>query len=56
MWFEWFVKAKSQNIAISGPILKATAKEIAVKLGLSDFSASDGWLHGERNTKSLLNV
>nr|XP_022914667.1 tigger transposable element-derived protein 6-like [Onthophagus taurus] len=42
--FEWFVKAKNQNIAVSGSFVKKKAKEIAEKLGVSTFKASDGWL------------
>ncbi|XP_071054691.1 tigger transposable element-derived protein 6-like [Onthophagus taurus] len=42
--FEWFVKAKNQNIAVSGSFVKKKAKEIAGRLGVSTFKASDGWL------------
>lgn len=42
--FEWFVKARSQNIPISGPLVKVKAKEIATNLGYNNFGASDGWL------------
>ncbi|XP_054746495.1 tigger transposable element-derived protein 4-like [Anastrepha obliqua] len=45
MYFNWFAKARSQNIPISGPILKANAMEIAGKLGVPNFNASDGWLN-----------
>ncbi|XP_049302022.1 tigger transposable element-derived protein 6-like [Bactrocera dorsalis] len=44
MCFHWFAKARSQKIPISGPILKAKAMEIAGKLGVPNFKASDGWL------------
>ncbi|XP_017466100.1 PREDICTED: tigger transposable element-derived protein 6-like [Rhagoletis zephyria] len=45
MCFDWFAKARSQKIPISGPILKAKAMEIAGKLGVPNFNASDGWLN-----------
>ncbi|XP_053955719.1 tigger transposable element-derived protein 6-like [Anastrepha ludens] len=45
MCFNCFAKARSQNIPISGPILKAKAMEIAGKLGVPNFNASDGWLN-----------
>ncbi|XP_053947863.1 tigger transposable element-derived protein 6-like [Anastrepha ludens] len=48
MCFNWFAKARSQNIPISGPILKAKAMEIAGKLGVPNFNASDGWLSKRR--------
>ncbi|XP_054737831.1 tigger transposable element-derived protein 6-like [Anastrepha obliqua] len=48
MCFNWFAKARSQNIPISGPILKAKAMEIAGKLGVPNFNASDGWLNKRR--------
>lgn len=43
--YEWFVKARNKSIPISGPLLKAKAKEIAEKIDYNDFRASDGWLH-----------
>nr|XP_014095325.1 tigger transposable element-derived protein 6 [Bactrocera oleae]XP_014095331.1 tigger transposable element-derived protein 6 [Bactrocera oleae]XP_014095339.1 tigger transposable element-derived protein 6 [Bactrocera oleae]XP_014095347.1 tigger transposable element-derived protein 6 [Bactrocera oleae] len=43
--FDWFTKAKSQSIPVSGPIVKQKAKEVAHKLGVSNFVASDGWLN-----------
>ncbi|XP_053949310.1 tigger transposable element-derived protein 6-like [Anastrepha ludens] len=45
MCFNWFAKARSQNIPISGPILKGKAMEIAGKLGVPNLNASDGWLN-----------
>ncbi|KAH0817235.1 hypothetical protein GEV33_005556 [Tenebrio molitor] len=39
--YDWFIKARSMCIPISGP----KAKEIAERLGYNKFSASDGWLH-----------
>ncbi|XP_067633798.1 tigger transposable element-derived protein 3-like [Eurosta solidaginis] len=43
--FNWLVKARSQNVPISGSILKAKAMEIAGKLCVRNFNASDGWLN-----------
>lgn len=51
LFFDWFAKARCLNIPISGPILKATAKEIAVQLRLFDSSASNGWLQKWRRTQ-----
>ncbi|XP_050310349.1 tigger transposable element-derived protein 6-like [Anthonomus grandis grandis] len=51
--FEWFVKARSQNIPISGLLVKMKAKEIAITLGYNNFSASDGWLQKWRKRHSM---
>ena len=41
---EWYLLAVSKNIYPSGPQLAEKAKEIAVRLGKTEFKASDGWL------------
>ncbi|XP_050308745.1 tigger transposable element-derived protein 6-like [Anthonomus grandis grandis] len=51
--FDWFVKARSQSIPISGPLVKMKAKEIAITLGYNNFSASDGWLQKWRKRHSV---
>lgn len=38
--FERFSRARSQNIPVSGPIVKVKAKELAEKLNHANFSAS----------------
>ncbi|XP_046395439.1 tigger transposable element-derived protein 6-like [Ischnura elegans] len=42
--FEWFTEVRSANIPLSGSILQDRAKTIALKLGIDDFHASNGWL------------
>ncbi|KAJ8950885.1 hypothetical protein NQ318_011185 [Aromia moschata] len=42
--YEWFSTARSQNVPVSGPLVKAKAKEVAENLGYNYFTASDGWL------------
>ena len=32
------------NVPISGPIMKIKAKELALKMGQSEFQCSTGWL------------
>ena len=43
MW-QWFKKARENNIPISGPIILAKAKDYATQLNMVDFKASSGWL------------
>lgn len=42
--YEWFVKARSKNIPLSGPIIRSKAKEVAEQLNYQNFNASSGWL------------
>lgn len=51
--YEWFIKARSKAIPMSGPLLKSKAKEIAESLGYHSFRASDGWLHKFRNRHNI---
>lgn len=42
--FQWYLHARVNNLPISGPLLKEKALELASKVGLNDFKASNGWL------------
>lgn len=42
--FEFFCKCRSIDIPVSGPMLQSKAKEIAEKLDIEKFQASNGWL------------
>ena len=42
--YQWYLLAVSKNVFPDGTQLAEKAKEIASKLGLSDFKASNGWL------------
>lgn len=57
MW-EWFNKARGNNIPISGPIIVAKAKEYANQLNIPDFRGSNGWLSRfkERHTIRQLKI
>lgn len=44
MCFEWYARSRSENMTLTGPMVKAKAKEIAEQLGYEGFKASDGWL------------
>lgn len=55
---KWFTYARSQNVPISGLLLKEKALEIAKEIGVSEFSASNGWIERfkERNKLSFKKV
>lgn len=42
--FQWYLHARINKLPISGPVLKEKALELASKVGLNDFKASNGWL------------
>ena len=42
--YEWYLMACSKNIYPNGPTLTAKAKEIAARLGKTEFEGSSGWL------------
>nr|XP_037284947.1 major centromere autoantigen B-like [Rhipicephalus microplus] len=41
--FIWFKRARSSNFPISGPIPEQMAREIAMQMGVENFTLSDGW-------------
>ncbi|GBN23115.1 Tigger transposable element-derived protein 6 [Araneus ventricosus] len=49
--WQWFVDARSRNLPISEPILQA--KDIAEKLGKTDFHAPNGWLESFRKRHGI---
>lgn len=51
--YEWFSRARSRNIPVSGPLVKAKAREIAEQSGYSNFTASDGWLQKWRKRHNI---
>lgn len=42
--YEWFGKARSKGIPISGPLLQEKAVQLAQTAQIANFSASNGWL------------
>ncbi|XP_025424407.1 tigger transposable element-derived protein 7-like [Sipha flava] len=51
--WNWFVKARSKNIPISGPMLQEKSKDIAIKLGNTDLKGSNGWLECFRKRHNI---
>ena len=41
---KWFLILRSENVPISGPMLKEKALEFAGGLNIEGFQASEGWL------------
>ena len=44
LMFQWFQIARERGIPISGPLLQEKARKYAEELGISKFTASNGWL------------
>ena len=42
--WEWFVSVRAKNHRVSGPLVQEYAKQVAQKLGKTEFKASNGWL------------
>ncbi|XP_060065142.1 tigger transposable element-derived protein 6-like [Ylistrum balloti] len=41
---KWFTHARDNNLPVTGPMLKAKAKDLAEKIGEQNFACSTGWL------------
>jgi hypothetical protein len=52
--WEWFVSARYRNFRISGTMLQEHAKEVAEKLGKSEFKASNGWSESFRTRLQIV--
>ena len=53
MCFDWFGIARSNNLPMYGPIVKAKAKEIAEKINYHGFLTSNGWLQKWRKWRII---
>ena len=42
--WDWFVKVRSRNFVVTGPILHDKARELAKEMDFTTFKASNGWL------------
>ena len=49
----WVEQLLARNLTISGPILQEKAREFANMFGISDFSASSGWLSNFKKRNNL---
>ena len=52
--YAWFIDIRTtQNIPLSGPIIRAKATELANKMGITDFTASTGWFDRFKRNATL---
>lgn len=51
--YQWFSDNRARNLPISGPMLQEQAKQIAQRLGKTDFKASNGWLESFRSRHEI---
>lgn len=51
---KWINNARSQNLPLSGPLIRQKAQEFAMKFGHSDFLASVGWLDKFKNRHNIV--
>ena len=54
--YEWYLLACSKNIYPDGPKLKSKAQEIAAKLEIEGFKASNGWFDKWKHRHSIKRV
>ena len=52
LW-EWYTRCRESNIPVDGTMLQEEALLIAEKLGISGFTASNGWLQHFRQRYNL---
>ena len=48
--WERFVSVRAKNHRVSGPMVQEYAKQVAQKLGKTEFKASNGWLESSQKT------
>ena len=52
--WEWFVSVRAKNHRVSGPMVQEYAKQVAQKLGKTEFKASNGWLESFRKRHQIV--
>jgi len=52
--WEWFVSVRAKNHRVSGPMVQEYAKQVAQKMGKTEFKASNGWLESFRKRHQIV--
>lgn len=52
--FSWYQQSRAVNIPIDGSIIREKAKQIAERLGINDFAASNGWISRFKDRHGLV--
>ncbi|KAL4153417.1 hypothetical protein QTP88_001250 [Uroleucon formosanum] len=50
----WFINVKKNDARINGPILCQKAEELAKKMGIENFIASEGWFHRWKKRENIV--
>ena len=55
--WDWFIDCRRRRIPVTGPLIQECARDIALRSGNTDFTASNGWLQkwlNRNNVKSAV--
>jgi hypothetical protein len=52
----WFQQMRSENILINEPVLREKATDVALRLKIRNFKASNGWLNRLKKSWHILQV
>lgn len=50
----WFINVRKNDARINGPILRQKAEELAKKMGIENFIASEGWFHRWKKRENIV--
>lgn len=52
--FKWYQQMRASNVPLDGSLVKEKAKQIALRLGIEDFAASNGWISRFKDRHGLV--
>jgi hypothetical protein len=50
----WFTNVRKNDVRINGPILRQKAEDLAKKMGIDNFIASEGWFHRWKKRENIV--